>query len=49
MKTDKFGFVYKDFDIFKQYCKNPSIPKIDNYKSLEMNNIDDFAIWVVKK
>lgn len=22
MKTDKFGFIYKDYDIFKQYCKN---------------------------
>jgi hypothetical protein len=38
-KVDKYGFVYKDFDIFKQYCKNSSIPKINNSKLPEMNNL----------
>lgn len=51
MKTDKFGFVYKDYDIFKQYCKNSSIPKFDNdfNKLPKMNNIHDYATWVVKQ
>lgn len=49
MKTDKYGFVYKDFDIFKQYCKNSSISKVDNIKLPEMNNVNDFATWVVKQ
>lgn len=48
-KVDKYGFVYKDFDIFKQYCKNSSIPKINNSKLPEMNNLHDYATWVVKK
>ena len=48
-QVDKYGFVYKDFDIFKQYCKNSSIPKINNSKLPEMNNLHDYATWVVKK
>ena len=48
-KPDRFGFYYKDLDLFKQYCKETSHKIEEPGKLPEMNNITDYATWVIKK